>query len=68
MTDHNEKKVEHRFLNNLPDLTTVEGELMRLLTDFNNAKLQKIGSISVYLFKFYSNYDRALHFFIPNQR
>jgi hypothetical protein len=47
--DQNEKKVEHHFLNILPDLTTVEGELMKLLNDFNNTKLKKYGLFDVSL-------------------
>ena len=38
-----EKKVEHKFFVQLPDVSAVESDLMRLLNDFNNNKLKRYG-------------------------
>jgi hypothetical protein len=38
-----EKRVEHKFFVQLPDVSAVENDLMRLLNDFNNTKLKRFG-------------------------
>ena len=38
-----EKRVEHKFFVQLPDVSAVENDLMRLLNDFNNNKLKRYG-------------------------
>jgi hypothetical protein len=48
-----QKRAEHQFFNKMPDINSVEGDLMKLLNEFTNTSLQKYGTDEVHekLFK-----------------
>jgi len=37
--------VEHQFLNKMPEVNSVENDLMKLLNEFSNTRLKKYGKI-----------------------
>lgn len=37
-------RVEHQFLNKMPDFNSVENDLMKLLNDFSETRLKKYGN------------------------
>ena len=37
------KGVEHQFLNKMPEVNSVENDLMKLLNEFSNTRLKKYG-------------------------
>ena len=37
-------RVEHQFLTRMPDVNSVETDLMKLLNDFSNSRLKKYGN------------------------
>ena len=39
----NINQVEHQFLTRMPDINSVENDLMKLLNDFSNSRLKKFG-------------------------
>ncbi len=39
-------RVEHQFLNKMPDINSVENDLMKLLNDFSETRLKKYGRYS----------------------
>ena len=41
--------VEHQFLNKMPEVNSVENDLMKLLNEFSNTRLKKYGLFSLYL-------------------
>ena len=41
--DLNMNRVEHQFLTRMPDINSVEKDLMKLLNDFSNSRLKKYG-------------------------
>ena len=43
-------RVEHQFLTRMPDVNSVETDLMKLLNDFSNSRLKKYGNTSIFLF------------------
>lgn len=47
------RSVEHNFFNKLPDLNSVENDLMKLLNDFSETRLKKYGK----LFLLYLSFD-----------
>ena len=40
---HKDLRVEHQFLNKMPDINSVENDLMKLLNDFSETRLKKYG-------------------------
>lgn len=38
-------RVEHQFFNKMPDINSVENDLMKLLNDFSETRLKKYGKI-----------------------
>ena len=40
-------RVEHQFLNKMPDINSVENDLMKLLNDFSETRLKKYGTFSL---------------------
>lgn len=36
-------RVEHQFLNKMPDINSVENDLMKMLNDFSETRLKKYG-------------------------
>ena len=38
-------RVEHNFLTRMPDVNSVETDLMKLLNDFSNSRLKKYGKL-----------------------
>jgi len=49
----NMSRVEHQFLTRMPDINSVESDLMKLLNDFSNSRLKKYGNNEIHenLFK-----------------
>ena len=41
--DYSYRRVDHQFLNKMPDINSVENDLMKLLNEFSNTKLKKYG-------------------------
>lgn len=52
-TNSNMSRVEHQFLTRMPDINSVESDLMKLLNDFSNSRLKKYGNNEIHekLFK-----------------
>lgn len=46
-------RVEHQFFNKMPDINSVESDLMKLLNDFSDTRLKKYGTNEIHdkLFK-----------------
>ena len=60
--DSSANRVEHQFLTRMPDINSVENDLMKLLNDFSNSRLNKYSKPYFYSFlktQIYSiNYKR----------
>ena len=41
-------RVEHQFFNKMPDINSVENDLMKLLNDFSETRLKKYGKVFVF--------------------
>lgn len=48
--DYSFRRVDHQFLNKMPDINSVENDLMKLLNEFSNTKLKKYGRLHFFYF------------------
>ncbi len=52
----NLNRVEHQFLTRMPDINSVENDLMKMLNDFSNSRLKKYGNNDIHE-KFFKKMD-----------